>query len=99
MFSTADRPEQVYKYYEGALTGAGWTSLVAQGVQDPPPNPTSGIGLSGPRMYNYDPTPQWLRGLTNGNIGGYVATMTVQARPTSSTGGSEVVIVLHRNER
>jgi hypothetical protein len=96
-FSTADRPELVYEYYEEVLTDAGWTSLVAQGIQNPPPKPTSGIGLAGPRMYSYDPAPPWLKSLTDGNIGGVVAIMTVQAHASSSTGGSEVFIMLNRD--
>jgi hypothetical protein len=96
-FSTVDSPKQVYGFYEVALTRAGWTSLVAQGVQDPPPNSPPGIGLSGPRTYSYDPAPPWLKRLTDGNIGGVVAFMSVQAQATSTIGGSKVSIILYRD--
>jgi hypothetical protein len=96
-FGTAARPEQVYEYYEGMLTRAGWRSLIADGIQEAPRNSTSGVGLSGPRIYWHDPAPLWLKRLIGGNIGGVVTSMTVQAHATSSTGGSDVTIVLYRD--
>jgi hypothetical protein len=98
-FATNDSPQQVYSYYEGVLTRAGWMSQIAAGIQVAPPTPAGGTGLSGPRLYTYDPTPLWLNTITNGAVGGYVATVTVHVRASSSGAGSEVFIILDKDEQ
>lgn len=91
-FTSNDSTQQIYSYYDGLFTNAGWTSLIAIGKQTVTSSP-GGYGLSGPRSYTYDPTPFRLPFMSTDNP----AIITVRANSLPGGIGSVVSLILDRN--